>query len=93
MIRCLPDSIYADGNGLSLRVQGNGSSRAWVYRRIIDNKQIRVESGSVDFLSLAAARQLVERINDALAQGISPTDFLALSMNLNKTMKKSKSQL
>ena len=76
MIRRLPDGIYADGNGLSLRVQGNGSSRAWVYRRIIYNKQIRVGLGSVDLLSLDAARKLVGRINDALAEGISPSDFL-----------------
>ena len=76
MIRRLPDGIYADGNGLSLRVQSNGTSRSWVYRKRFGEKQIRVGLGSVDFLSLDAARKLVIRINDAMAEGIAPADFL-----------------
>ena len=76
MIRRLPDGIYADGNGLSLRVQSNGTSRSWVYRKRFGEKQIRVGLGSVEYLSLDAARKLVIRINDAMAEGIAPTDFL-----------------
>ena len=76
MLRTLPDGMYADGNGLFLRVQYEGAGRTWVYRRKVGGNQVRVGLGPIGQMSLDAARKLVARINDAMAEGISPKDFL-----------------
>ena len=75
-LRALPDGMYADGNGLFLRVQWDGSSRSWVYRRRFGDKHFRVGLGPIGQMSLDAARKLVNRINDALIEGITPKEFL-----------------
>ena len=75
-LRALPDGMYADGNGLFLRVQWDGSSRSWVYRRRFGDKHFRVGLGPIGQMSLDAARKLVGRINDALIEGITPKEFL-----------------
>lgn len=75
-LRTLPDGIYADGNGLFLRVQYEGAGRTWVYRRKVGGRQVRVGLGPIGQLSLDAARKLVARINDAMAEGISPKEYL-----------------
>ena len=75
-LRTLPDGMYADGNGLFLRVQYDGAGRTWVYRRKVGGCQVRVVLGPIGQMSLDAARKLVARINDAMSEGISPKDFL-----------------
>ena len=75
-LRTLPDGMYADGNGLFLRVQYDGAGRTWVYRRKVGGSQVRVGLGPIGQMSLDAARKLVDRINDAMAEGISPKEFL-----------------
>ena len=75
-LRTLPDGAYADGNGLFLRVQYEGVSRTWVYRRKIGPKEYRLGLGPIGQISLDAARKLVARINDAVAEGITPKEFL-----------------
>ncbi len=76
MLRTLPDGMYADGNGLFLRVQYDGAGRTWVYRRKVAGGQVRIGLGPIGQMSLDAARKLVGRINDAMAEGISPQEYL-----------------
>lgn len=75
-VMTLPDGSYADGNGLHLIVQDNGTSRSWKYRRMKDRREFNVGLGAVRLLSLEAARKLVDRINDALSEGIHPKAYL-----------------
>lgn len=76
MLKTLPDGSYADGNGLFLRVQYDGAGRTWLYRRKVGNTLYRVGLGPIGQMSLDAARKLVDRMNDALAEGITPKEFL-----------------
>ena len=75
-LKTLPDGSYADGNGLFLRVQYDGAGRTWLYRRKVGNTLYRVGLGPIGQMSLDTARKLVARINDALAEGITPKEYL-----------------
>ena len=72
----LPDGSYTDGNGLHLVVQDHGTSRSWKFRRMKDGRDYCVGLGAIRHLSLEAARKLVDRINDALSEGIPPKVYL-----------------
>lgn len=76
MLKTLPDGSYADGNGLFLRVQYDGAGRTWLYRRKVGNILYRVGLGPIGQMSLDTARKLVDRMNNALAEGITPKEFL-----------------
>lgn len=87
-IQTLPDGRYSDGNGLYLCVLNNGTSRYWGYQRILRGKRFHVGLGPIRYMSLKAARKLVDRINEALSEGIHPKTFLASLIPTPKEPKK-----
>lgn len=62
---------YADGNGLYLFVEPNGSKR-WVLRTVIKGKRHDLGLGGVSLVSLAEAREEARRLRKLARQGGDP---------------------
>ena len=63
--------LYADGNGLNLKVDPSGSKR-WVQRVTIDGKRHNLGLGRYPSVSLAEARQVADDNQRAIRQGRNP---------------------
>src|SRR5215469_8903505 len=68
--RAKAPGMYADGGGLYLRV--DGASRAWVHRYKVRGKSHYMGLGSLEFVSLAEARQKVAEGRRLLWAGKDP---------------------
>ena len=63
--------MYADGNGLNLKVEASGAKR-WVQRVTIGGKRRNVGLGGYPAVSLAEARELTSDNQRAIRQGRDP---------------------
>ena len=63
--------MYADGDGLNLRVDGSGAKR-WVQRVTIGGKRRNIGSGGYPAVSRAEARELAADNQRAIRQGRDP---------------------
>ena len=63
--------LYADGNGLNLKVDPSGAKR-WVQRVTIDGKRHNLGLGRYPSVSLAEARGLADDNQRAIRQGRNP---------------------
>ena len=63
--------LYADGNGLNLKVDPSGAKR-WVQRVTIDGKRHNLGLGRYPSVSLAEARQVADDNQRAIRQGRNP---------------------
>ncbi|WP_097090584.1 tyrosine-type recombinase/integrase [Novosphingobium sp. Chol11] len=71
-IRTLTKSgLHADGNGLYLKVDSNGSKR-WIQRIVINGKRRDVGLGSIALVSLAEAREAAIENRKAARAGADP---------------------
>ncbi|MFD1330752.1 tyrosine-type recombinase/integrase [Methylopila musalis] len=62
---------YADGGNLYLSVSPTGA-KSWVFMYRLDRRQREAGLGSAQSLSLAAARDVAQRMREQLAQGHDP---------------------
>jgi integrase len=62
---------YADGGGLYLRLTKAGS-RSWVFMSTRDEKRVEIGLGATSMVPLAAARQIAEKMREAIAVGQDP---------------------
>ena len=65
--------MYADGNGLNLKVEPSGAKR-WVQRVTIGGKRSNFGLGGYPAVSLAEARELAGANQRAIRQGRDPLD-------------------
>jgi integrase len=71
-LRSLPPGRHADGGGLYAVVAPG--SRTWAFRYQRHGKRREMGLGSIEAVSLAAARQRAREASDLLAKGIDPID-------------------
>lgn len=64
---------YGDGNGLWLQVR-DVDHRSWLYRYMLDGKARQMGLGTVEAVSLAAAREAAREARKLVRQGIDPID-------------------
>ena len=65
--------MYADGNGLNLKVVSSGAKR-WVQRVTIGGKRHNLGLGGYPAVSLAGARELAAENQRAIRQGRDPLE-------------------
>lgn len=65
--------LYADGNGLYLRVAPTGA-KGWLYRYQVAGRRRDMGLGAVSLYSLAEARQKAHEARRLVAEGIDPID-------------------
>ena len=63
----------ADGNGLSLQIEPNGS-KGWRFRYRFEGKAKMLSLGTYPKVSLSEARRRRDEAQDLLATGINPSD-------------------
>lgn len=63
--------MYADGNGLYLRV-ANGNAKSWIFRYQIDGRRHDMGLGPIDLVSLAEARDRVLDLRRGIRNGTDP---------------------
>jgi len=69
--------LYGDGGNLSLQVadiDGNGPTKSWVLRYMIDGRARKMGLGSINDFSLAEARERARQARQQLADGIDPIE-------------------
>ena len=66
-----PPGRYADGNGLYLVVDPSGAKR-WIWRGVIHGKRSDLGLGSLQYVSLADAREEARKCRQAARQGDNP---------------------
>lgn len=84
-INTLSDGFHSDGGNLFLRVRGE--SRNWIFRYKKMSKQIVIGLGATHARSLQEAREIAERMRNALANGRNPADELQAKWQHTKTFK------
>jgi len=62
---------YADGRGLYLHVR-KGGSRQWIVRTTIQGKRSDIGLGSIEYVSLAEAREKAHELQKQAKAGIDP---------------------
>lgn len=70
VLNTLHDGMHCDGNGLYLRVRGG--SRSWVFRFSWGGTRHDIGLGSIQFVSLAEARQKALAIRTDIHNGVHP---------------------
>ena len=70
--------LYADGNGLHLKVDNNGSKR-WIQRIVINGKRRDIGLGSANLVGLAEARETALQNRKAARAGDDPLAAKRLS--------------
>jgi len=65
--------LYGDGGGLWLRIAPRGS-RSWMFRFSLAGRTREAGLGSLNNVSLAAARETARRYRELVAQGIDPIE-------------------
>ena len=65
---------YADGEGLTLRVNDNGS-KSWVLRVTVEGKRRNIGLGGYPAVGLAEARRLAEKHRQTIRQGLDPLEI------------------
>ncbi len=73
-VNTLSEGFHADGGNLFLRVRGE--SRNWVFRYKKQGKQVIIGLGATHARSLQEARDLAERMRNAVLNGRNPADEL-----------------
>lgn len=71
--KAIAPGLYADGNGLYLRVS-RGGAKAWVLRYMLRGKAREMGLGGLTKVSLADAREKAERERKLIADGVDPID-------------------
>jgi len=65
--------MLADGGGLYLQV-ANGGSKTWIFRFQIKGRRRDMGLGSVEKVSLSAARKKAQEARELVTEGIDPID-------------------
>lgn len=73
-VNTLPEGFHSDGGNLFLRVRGE--ARNWIFRYKKLGKQIVLGLGATHARPLQEAREIAERMRNALANGKNPADEL-----------------
>lgn len=66
---------HSDGGGLYLRITTQGA-RSWIFMATLGGKRTEIGLGSLNGVSLAAARRLAEKMREAVAAGDDPRAIL-----------------
>lgn len=73
-VNSLPEGFHSDGGNLFLRVRGD--SRNWIFRYKKQGKQIVIGLGATHSRSLQEARELAERMRNAILNKKDPRHVL-----------------
>jgi integrase len=79
-VKSKPPGLYADGNGLYLRVAAGGvfdngkprTTRSWLYRYMLSGKAHTLGLGTIELVSLADARAKAVELGKAKKSGTDP---------------------
>lgn len=69
--------LYSDGAGLYLQVAdvgGNGPTKSWIFRFMLDRRSRKMGLGSLNTFSLAEARERARQARQQLADGADPIE-------------------
>jgi integrase len=69
--------LYGDGGNLYLQVaniNGNGPTKSWVLRYMVDGRARKMGLGSINDFSLAEARERARQARQQLADGVDPIE-------------------
>ena len=75
-VRRTKPGLYADGGGLYLQVtrakDGKGTSRSWIFRYKVNNRDRYAGLGSLNTIGLAEAREIARRCRQMRLAGVDP---------------------
>jgi integrase len=74
-VRRTKPGLYADGGGLYLQVRakdGKGTSRSWIFRYKVNNRDRYAGLGSLNTIGLAEAREIARRCRQMRLAGVDP---------------------